>query len=843
MADFELPGYELYERLGRGGMATVYRALHLNLDREVAIKVMDPAMNADESFSERFIREARISARLTHPHILQIYDVNTYNGLNYIAMELLGGGELADFIHEAIPQRQIYTIVKQMGEALDYASGRGYVHRDIKPSNIMLRGEGDFVLADFGIARAANSGTQMTQTGLMVGTPSYMSPEQAKGEEVDGRSDLYALGVLIYEMLTKQLPYESDSAVTTAVKHLTEEIPTLPEKLSAYQDFINKALAKSPADRFQTGAELYQAFMDASSGFDDDEALMPAAPPRASRSASSARSLATSAENLERTSLSGVESTRLSNSSSPAVSGSSRPYRLEGSQQRERLVSGTYDSGRRRKKKSGSSALVWLILVVVIAGGAGGGYLWWQAQGSGTGASKREVTAEMARAYNAMNQEALGAAASSFRKVLSMDSRNAAAQDGLEEVGRLYTAAIEKALESGETAQAGDLLTDYGLYFANASNLEALQSRAGLIEDEMRLAAAKAERFDKLMAEAKDAIAAGDFDTADEFISQAAAIDPQGSGLDEQREALSAARARSEAYEQRWAGFSPEQRAAFGEAIAAADAALDSAALDAAREQLDSAAAIAPEAQELVPRRERLAAAEAEAQQLAGKRLDEADAFVAAMDKDPANAAAAVAIYQEVGESFPQEQARIDEGLAKLEAWYLAQAKEAAGKGEFQAARDSIAAGSEVLPESGVLAAFDKEISAQESARAERQAAAEAEAEKERKRLAAELAAAETAVSSGQNAVRSGDLDTAKQVYEDVKQSHPDLPAVADLGASLRDAYAGLAREQIGLSEYDAATQAIDRAEREFPNDPRWQDLRSEIDEARSSSRRRLGVY
>ncbi|MBT3410772.1 MAG: serine/threonine protein kinase, partial [Halieaceae bacterium] len=148
MADFELPGYELYERLGRGGMATVYRALHLNLDREVAIKVMDPGMNSDENFSERFIREARISARLTHPHILQIYDVNTFDGYNYIAMELLGAGELSDFIHSGMPQKQLYLIMRHMTEALDYASGRGYVHRDIKPSNIMMRDADDFVLAD-----------------------------------------------------------------------------------------------------------------------------------------------------------------------------------------------------------------------------------------------------------------------------------------------------------------------------------------------------------------------------------------------------------------------------------------------------------------------------------------------------------------------------------------------------------------------------------------------------------------------------------------------------------------------------------------------------------------------
>ena len=128
MADFEIPGYEIYERLGRGGMATVYRALHLNLDREVAIKVMDASMSADENFSERFIREARISARLTHPHILQIYDVNSFDGMNYIAMEYLPGGDMASRIRGPMTQALIYTLMEQMTDALDYAASHGYVH-------------------------------------------------------------------------------------------------------------------------------------------------------------------------------------------------------------------------------------------------------------------------------------------------------------------------------------------------------------------------------------------------------------------------------------------------------------------------------------------------------------------------------------------------------------------------------------------------------------------------------------------------------------------------------------------------------------------------------------------
>jgi len=273
MAQIEIPGYKIYEQIGRGGMATVYRALHLNLDREVAVKVIDVDRIADESFSERFVREARISARLSHPHILQIYDVNVFGSLNYISMELLLGGDLEEIIGGAMNQRSIYQVMSQMTVALDYAASKGYVHRDIKPSNIMMRRPDEYVLADFGIAKAADSSTQMTQAGLLVGTPSYMSPEQAAGTPLDGRSDLYSLAVVCYEMLTKTVPYESESAVSTAVKHLTEKVPKLPRRLAAYQPFLNRGLAKEVDQRFQSGREMYEAFCEVRSQFRDDEVL------------------------------------------------------------------------------------------------------------------------------------------------------------------------------------------------------------------------------------------------------------------------------------------------------------------------------------------------------------------------------------------------------------------------------------------------------------------------------------------------------------------------------------------------------------------------------------------
>lgn len=468
MADFEIPGYDIFERVGRGGMASVYRALHLNLDREIAIKVMDPAMSSDESFSERFIREARISARLTHPHILQIYDVNQFDGMNYIAMEYLAAGDLGDFIHKEMQQRTIYGVMKQMTDALDYASGRGYVHRDIKPSNIMLRADNDFVLTDFGIARAANSGTQMTQTGLMVGTPSYMSPEQAKGQEVDGRSDLYALAVLCYEMLTKTLPYESESAVTTAVKHLTEDIPTLQGALEVYQPFFNKAMAKKADDRYQTGRELYQAFMESSAGFSDDEVLTEALE-SAPEGAEERKETLQSSPSTSLVS----DITQVSPGGSIAGSGS-RPYKLTGSEQRERLVSGIH---KRPASKSSGGRAIGLAVALAIVGGAGYfGYDYWQQQQARYDEGLRTITAEMAAAYGAIDENRLPEAMASFNKVLVIDSENAAANDGIARLEEIYTASIEHALATENLDTAGPLIDEYAATMGPSASLTRFQS-------------------------------------------------------------------------------------------------------------------------------------------------------------------------------------------------------------------------------------------------------------------------------------------------------------------------------------------------------------------------------
>jgi len=252
----EIPGFKILKTLGRGGMAAVYIGLQESMDREVAIKVMLPQLLTDPSFGERFLREARIAAKLAHPHIVAVIDVGVNGDFYYMAMEYHPGGDLKARIREGLNQKDSVRIMKEIAAALDYAHKNGFVHRDIKPDNILFSRSGSAVLSDFGIARAADGATHLTATGAVVGTPHYMSPEQAQGKPVDGRADLYSLGIMFYQMLTGKVPYTGDSALSIGIKHIRDPLPKLPEGLSKYQTFLDKLLAKDPADRWQTGADV-----------------------------------------------------------------------------------------------------------------------------------------------------------------------------------------------------------------------------------------------------------------------------------------------------------------------------------------------------------------------------------------------------------------------------------------------------------------------------------------------------------------------------------------------------------------------------------------------------------
>ena len=255
----DIPNYEIGKLAGRGGVAEVYLARHKLLDRKVAIKLISPT-HADELADKRFLKEAKVVAGLRHPNIVSIYDVGVYENKYYIIMEYLEGGDLKQNIKRTLSVEQALKIMRQIASALAHAHDKGFIHRDIKSQNIMFRGDGTAVLTDFGIVKDLAMDTGYTMDGTSIGTPHYMSPEQAQGTGgIDWRTDLYSLGVTFYEMLTGSVPYNADSPIAVALKHIQEPVPQLPEAFSRFQPIISRLMAKNPDDRYQSADELLRA--------------------------------------------------------------------------------------------------------------------------------------------------------------------------------------------------------------------------------------------------------------------------------------------------------------------------------------------------------------------------------------------------------------------------------------------------------------------------------------------------------------------------------------------------------------------------------------------------------
>jgi Tol biopolymer transport system component len=264
----QLGSYQVIAPLGEGGMAAVYKAFQPGMDRYVALKILPRQLATDPEFVGRFRQEAKLIASLQHPHILPIFDFGEADGYTYIVMPFVESGTLSGLLKgQPLPLQQIRSIISQVGDALDYAHSRGLVHRDVKPSNVLVDARLNCLLTDFGIARMVEGTSKFTATGGVLGTPSYMSPEQGMGEKVDQRSDIYSLGVMLYEMATGRVPYQAETPIAVVIKHIHDPLPppytvnpALPETL---ERVILKSLAKRPDDRYATAGDLVRALQQA----------------------------------------------------------------------------------------------------------------------------------------------------------------------------------------------------------------------------------------------------------------------------------------------------------------------------------------------------------------------------------------------------------------------------------------------------------------------------------------------------------------------------------------------------------------------------------------------------
>lgn len=262
----KIPNFNLDKEIGRGGMSRVYLAHQLEPKRKVAIKIVSPGNAADEAFLQSLKQEGDTIASMSCDNIITVYACGVIDLHYFMAMEILSGGDLADKIKSGLRPEDAVEVMLQIGNALKHAHSKNVLHRDIKPENVMFHESGKAVLVDFGIAKEADSTSSFTQVGAVVGTPHYMSPERCMGKATDHRSDLYAMGVMFFELLTGKKVYDGRDTFAVSYAHVYEPVPPLPPEHSRYQALINKLLAKDPDDRTQTADEMIEALRRVKAG-------------------------------------------------------------------------------------------------------------------------------------------------------------------------------------------------------------------------------------------------------------------------------------------------------------------------------------------------------------------------------------------------------------------------------------------------------------------------------------------------------------------------------------------------------------------------------------------------
>ncbi|MDO3384063.1 protein kinase domain-containing protein [Gilvimarinus algae] len=483
----EIPGYKIIDTLGEGGMATVYLAIQESFEREVALKVMSQQLSKDPSFGERFIREARIVSRLMHPNIVTVYDVGVHNGNHYLSMEYIPGEDLKDHRY-TLALDQSLQVVRDVAKALDYAGRKGYIHRDVKPENIMIHAEdGRAVLMDFGIARASDVASGMTQTGTTMGTPHYMSPEQAKGAKVDPRSDIYSLGVVLFQLICGYVPFDADSAVAVGIMHVSDPVPQLPEHLAVFQPIINRALAKKRDERYQNGGELI-ADLDAipASKIDEIKAAIAALPKVDEVDESAATVVSAQVANTRVDTEEVARATRSAKVDDDQLGGADS-FRVSSEDSIGYAAS-------ERTPKSGTGKAWLLGLVVLLAGGGWYAWQWLESEAPAERLPERELT--QAPAIRSASSASMSSASSA--SVMATEQEAAAVAGQQAAASDIMTQAEALRMDYAEDASiAPELAALYRKMQGNAELGEQQAGELGLQE----LADSLDERIEKALAQ------------------------------------------------------------------------------------------------------------------------------------------------------------------------------------------------------------------------------------------------------------------------------------------------------------------------------------------------------
>ena len=829
----EVPGFRILRQLGRGGMATVYLALQESVDREVALKVMSPALLVDPDFGERFLREAKIAARLHHRHVVGIHDVGRSGDYHYIAMEYLAGGAVLPKDGSARDVAFALRVVREIAGALAYAHEKGFVHRDVKPDNILLRDDGSAALTDFGIARALDNVARVTRTGAVVGTPHYMSPEQARGKQIDGRADLYSLGIVLYEMLVGRVPYHADDSLAIGIMHITQPVPELPQALQALQPLLDRLLAKQPEDRFQTGGEVAAAILamdgkaqeGALPGFEGSTRITPSMPSGADTVVDAAP-LQTPPRERAEPNLGRIEGIVAALDEGPRGRAEARDR-----------------AQRRAGQGHGRAALAWAFGALVVAALA---WAAWNRQDDlrdllpRTGFNDTLARAQQALDAGRLTSTQGDGARELFLAARAQDPDSDTARRGLDEVARRLLERARAAIAAGDPAAARNALDGARELSGGGAAVEELERSLKQLES-------RDEEVAQLLDQAQDALSAGRIVGAD----GAAAL-----------------------YQRVLEGESGNALASSGlvrsaDALAAqADAALSAGNAATAQARADDIARILPTYTGLPELMGRLTRArEAEASALSGT-LDRAEArlregalaggddsalelFRAVLAKDPMQARAKAGLARIAQAWVVRANAAIDDGNDDAADALLRDAAALAPESpELRAARSQLrelrerqAIGSQHTPVTPQQSARVRELvaEAQQAANAGRLIVPPGDSAYDKYRAALAIDRDDVAAREGlerlparakalfAQALADAAVLRANTLLDAIRQIAPGDPDITPMGARLADAFLDQADLRIGEGRREDAVRALDAARALAPANPRIETLESRL--------------